>query len=584
MQAGIARYGRTTLAALSAALMVVSMMFVLASPAEADHIPETGQVPDNCLKFEGADLGTDGLTGTIDGVDVTFSNWVEKPDEQGEYISVDITVAGLQAGQTLDWQLKTGSGADEGAISADGTYTAEVSDSAISHITICLFEDTTTTTTTAPTTTTTAPTTTTTAPEPGEIIVEKVVTGDGSQEFEFTFNTTGFTLGDNTLAHGQSSSSGEIAAGDGYAVSEDVPAGWILVSATCDDGSPITDIDVSEGEIVTCTFTNTIEDTVGAAIFVTVDGSCQIVDGQGQGVIDVIISVDGGATVTISDTDGVIDTFTSDASLNVDAGASYTWEATANTGFEFPPGFEASGTIEIEDCTPPPPPPDQGEIIVQKVVQGDGNRDFEFTFQTEGFSLGDNTLAHGQNSSSGPLAPGTGYSVEEVLPGGWEQLSATCDDGSSPSNIDLSAGEQVTCTFVNTVPALVGASIEVTVTGRCELEGSVGTGFIDVVISVDDGATVVVRNSAGTVVGTLTEDGTITVAEGATYTWEATPAEGFEFPAGAVSSGTITIESCSDLDELPFTGLDLNTMAALAAALLGAGLLVLGTQLPRREQ
>jgi hypothetical protein len=39
MQAGIARTGRTTLAAIVAALMMLSVMFLLAGPAEADHQP-----------------------------------------------------------------------------------------------------------------------------------------------------------------------------------------------------------------------------------------------------------------------------------------------------------------------------------------------------------------------------------------------------------------------------------------------------------------------------------------------------------------------------------------------------------------
>ena len=49
-----------------------------------------------------------------------------------------------------------------------------------------------------------------------------------------------------------------------------VPTGWDLTSATCSDGSPVTAIDLSAGEAVTCTFTNTkranltiVKNTVG---------------------------------------------------------------------------------------------------------------------------------------------------------------------------------------------------------------------------------------------------------------------------------------------------------------------------------
>ncbi len=47
----------------------------------------------------------------------------------------------------------------------------------------------------------------------------------------------------------------DVAAGI-YSVAESVPAGWLLTSATCDDGSPVTAIDLEPGENITCTFTN----------------------------------------------------------------------------------------------------------------------------------------------------------------------------------------------------------------------------------------------------------------------------------------------------------------------------------------
>ena len=35
-----------------------------------------------------------------------------------------------------------------------------------------------------------------------------------------------------------------------------MPSGWDLTSSTCDDGSPISNVNVSAGETVTCTFVN----------------------------------------------------------------------------------------------------------------------------------------------------------------------------------------------------------------------------------------------------------------------------------------------------------------------------------------
>ncbi len=46
---------------------------------------------------------------------------------------------------------------------------------------------------------------------------------------------------------------------------------------------------------------------------------------------------------------------------------------------------------------------------------------------------------------------------EVNTPAGWELTGgATCDDGSNPSSIDLSAGETVTCTFNNTEHDTIG--------------------------------------------------------------------------------------------------------------------------------
>jgi hypothetical protein len=86
---------------------------------------------------------------------------------------------------------------------------------------------------------------------PGEIIVEKLTDPAGStQPFDFTSSWGPFTLRD-----GETDFSGPLPPGT-YSVSESVPEGWHLTSATCDDGSDPADIDLQPAEIVTCTFTN----------------------------------------------------------------------------------------------------------------------------------------------------------------------------------------------------------------------------------------------------------------------------------------------------------------------------------------
>jgi hypothetical protein len=93
--------------------------------------------------------------------------------------------------------------------------------------------------------------------------------------------------------------------------------------------------------------------------------------------------------------------------------------------------------------------------VAVKDAQPDDPQDFSFTagggLSPASFSLDDDANATLSNTRTfGDVAPGSGYSLAETLPGGWSQVSATCDDGSPPQAIDLAAGETVTCTFVNT--------------------------------------------------------------------------------------------------------------------------------------
>ncbi|TKJ30526.1 MAG: hypothetical protein CEE40_04825 [Chloroflexi bacterium B3_Chlor] len=94
----------------------------------------------------------------------------------------------------------------------------------------------------------------------GSIIVRKVT--DPSPDLSYTL--FGFTPGGGlgsigfSLKDGDSQSFGLLLPGSGYSVAETTtPAGWNLTSASCDDGSPVNNIDVEPGETVTCTFVNT---------------------------------------------------------------------------------------------------------------------------------------------------------------------------------------------------------------------------------------------------------------------------------------------------------------------------------------
>ena len=175
----------------------------------------------------------------------------------------------------------------------------------------------------------------------GKIVVAKQTNPKGdSQSFAFSasYSQAGFSLSD-----GQSNDSGTLAPGT-YSVSENVPAGWDLDSATCDDGSTPGSIGLAAGETVTCTFVN-----------------------------------------------------------------------------------EKDSHIVVRKQTNPSGDP-------QSFV-------FNASYDADGFSLFGRPVER-----LGRLDPGT-YSVSENVTQGWDLDSATCDDGSSPSSIDLAAGETVTCTF-----------------------------------------------------------------------------------------------------------------------------------------
>jgi hypothetical protein len=107
-------------------------------------------------------------------------------------------------------------------------------------------------------------------------------------------------------------------------------------------------------------------------------------------------------------------------------------------------------TLRAVDLTGP-----TGTIVVRKDAVPDDPQDFSFTagggLSPASFQLdddADSTLPGTRTFADVPV--GSGYSISEASVSGWEQTSATCDDGSSPSNITVSQGETVTCTFTNT--------------------------------------------------------------------------------------------------------------------------------------
>jgi hypothetical protein len=144
----------------------------------------------------------------------------------------------------------------------------------------------------------------------GNIVIRKVtVPSPDPTDTSFAFTLTGGPSALNasfSLKNGESNSTAgaNVLAGSGYNAAETVPANWSLTSATCDDGSPVGNIDVSVGETVTCTFTNTLQlgaiqvtktrkhaadgpgDHPHAGVSFTVNGVTKVTDANGQACFD----------------------------------------------------------------------------------------------------------------------------------------------------------------------------------------------------------------------------------------------------------------------------------------------------------
>ncbi len=124
------------------------------------------------------------------------------------------------------------------------------------------------------------------APAMGRIIVVKQTdpaNTPGQFNFSASYDAGGFALG-----HGQSNDSGPLPSGATYSVSESVPAGWTLASATCSDGSSPGQIALDAGETVTCTFTNRRTTSGPTATFYLTAASKGTVGGVAYAIGDIV--------------------------------------------------------------------------------------------------------------------------------------------------------------------------------------------------------------------------------------------------------------------------------------------------------
>ncbi|MER2624186.1 MAG: CshA/CshB family fibrillar adhesin-related protein, partial [Accumulibacter sp.] len=264
-------------------------------------------------------------------------------------------------------------------------------------------------------------------------IIKNTLYGDGT--FDFASQALGaFSL---TTVNGTAQQTFDLLAPGTYDVSETIPNGWRLDSATCDDGSNPASVNLAAGEDVTCTFNDTKLNSI-IAIKATVGGDDTFpFVSQTLGNFS-LTTVNGLAQSSFND----LPAGTYDLSEMVPASWTLS-SATCSDGsdpanIQLSPG-ETVACVFIDLK--------QNTIVVEKHAVGGDDR-FSFTGSPSIGAFALNTTNGVASQSFGGLLAGT-YAINETVPTGWRQTGATCDNGNSPSNIQLAPGQTVKCTFEN---------------------------------------------------------------------------------------------------------------------------------------
>ncbi len=321
-------------------------------------------------------------------------------------------------------------------------------------------------------------------------IIKEADVDDGTQ---FSFDVAGDNV---QLRTGESHTVSAVPGS--YTVSENVPDGWELENISCSGDSGTTfnlpdaraDIDLDEGEDITCTFTNSLL-PLPSSITIVKEADDNDPDGQGSTAFR-FRSADG-ADFTLNDGD-------SNAFTNLAAGSYEIWEVlgdldpwwsldsiscddpsggtttsiTANRGTAFidlAEGEDVTCTfnnVVDEEVLP-------SITLVKNTDVDDGT---EFSFDAFGNNI---SLQNGESQVFSNLTPGI-YNIRESVPSGWALEDITCvdpDNGttydldSQSVDVDLDVGEDITCTFDNIVEETEASSI--TVVKTTIPNGAVGT-------------------------------------------------------------------------------------------------------------
>ncbi len=324
-------------------------------------------------------------------------------------------------------------------------------------------------------------------------IVKNTIGGNG--QFNFTVaGPTPSTPSVTTTAGTGSAGPVNVNAGT-YTVLETASNEWSLTSATCSDGSDVTNIQVSLGENVICTFTNTkipkltiikitnpVTDIGQFNLFINgTEYANNIGNGGTTGTQNAVIGANtfaeaAGTNTNLADYDSIV------------SGDGCSGSATAGT-ITLLAGDDKTCTITNTR---------RGQIIVNKVTNPAGDSQI-FDFTTTGTGYSNFSLSDTDAPNSQQVSPGS-YTVAESAVSDWDSDGGTCDNGETPTSLNVEPGETVTCTFTNTKRGRL--IVQKTTIPAAEL-----TSFV--------------INNTGT--GTITNGGVGSVTDATDHTYEVTP-------------------------------------------------------------
>ncbi len=280
------------------------------------------------------------------------------------------------------------------------------------------------------------------------VIVVKKITDPSPDPTGTAFDFVTNAGPDFSLANGGMEVITDLDAGT-YSVTEDTPPNWALTDATCDNGDTPDAIALDNGEVVTCTFTNTA-DPGSITIRKTTDPSPDPTSTSFQFSGDVVGSIGNGQQLTSGDlppgtysvtelvpTSWTLSSITcndDDSSGDIGTPRRPSWWRRRGRHLHVHQHGRPRFHHDRKATDPSPDPT---------------STSFRFSGDVVG------SIGNGQQLTSGDLPPGT-YSVTELVPTSWTLCSIVCSDGDSSGDtatatatIVVAAGEDVTCTFTN---------------------------------------------------------------------------------------------------------------------------------------